>query len=89
MTNVLAIGSTNGVHALDEVSSNPHSLVGRRAEEGLGHLPQKIDKRSIIERLKAFQTMTFVGTTNLADVEKWLILIEKCFGVIDCPKEKR
>ncbi|KAA0031989.1 putative Retrotransposon protein [Cucumis melo var. makuwa] len=55
MTNVLAIGSTNGVHALDEVSSNPHSSMERRAEEGLGHLPQKIDKRSIIERLKAFQ----------------------------------
>lgn len=36
------------------------------------HLPQKIDERSSIERLKALGATTFVRTTNLADAEKWL-----------------
>lgn len=33
--------------------------------------------------------VTFAGTTNLADVEKWLSLIEKYFRVVYCPKERK
>ena len=33
--------------------------------------------------------MTFAGTTNSTDREKWLSLIEKCFGVMDCREERK
>ena len=33
--------------------------------------------------------MTFEGSTNPIDVEKWLSLVEKYFGVIECPKERK
>lgn len=44
------------------------------------HFFHKLDKRFSIERLKTPGAMTFAGTANLVDVEKWLNLIEKCFG---------
>lgn len=49
---------------------------------------QKLDKTLSIKRLKALGAMTFDGTTNLADAKKWLRLIKKCFGVMNCPKER-
>ena len=39
-----------------------------------------VDKRVSIERLKASRAMTFEGTTDLANVEKWLSLIEMFWG---------
>lgn len=31
--------------------------------------------------------MIFKRTTNPGDAEKWLSLVERCFKVIDCPKD--
>ncbi|KAA0067233.1 uncharacterized protein E6C27_scaffold418G00440 [Cucumis melo var. makuwa] len=64
---VLATGSVNRAQASDEVSSNPHFLVGRRTEENMSDHPPKS-----IDRLKALRATIFVGTTNPADAEKWL-----------------
>lgn len=59
-------------------------------EEGrANHLLRKIDKRFNIERSKALEANIFIGTIDLVDAEKWLSLIEKCFGVMDCFKAKR
>lgn len=44
-----------------------------------------LEKQFSIERLKAIGAMNFEGTANLANVEKWLSLVEKHFGVMDCP----
>ncbi|KAA0058873.1 uncharacterized protein E6C27_scaffold98G00360 [Cucumis melo var. makuwa] len=49
----------------------------------------KSGKQFSIERLKALRATTFKGTTNLADAEKWLNLVEKCFEVMKCPKERK
>ncbi|TYK21573.1 uncharacterized protein E5676_scaffold275G00720 [Cucumis melo var. makuwa] len=48
-----------------------------------------LDKRFSIERLKPLGATTFEGTTDPADVEKWLNLIEKCFGVMNYPEERK
>lgn len=68
---VPTIGSSNRAQTSDEISSNPHNLVGRIAEEGMfDRFPQKLDKRFNIERLKAFEAMTIARTTNPTNMEK-------------------
>lgn len=42
-----------------------------------------------IERLKALGAITFEGTTNPTDVEKWMSLSETYFKVMDCLEGKR
>ncbi|TYK29193.1 uncharacterized protein E5676_scaffold880G00030 [Cucumis melo var. makuwa] len=52
-TDVPATRSINRAQAFGEMSSNPHELVGRGAEEGMFDcFPQKLDKRFSIERNK-------------------------------------
>ncbi|KAA0062867.1 zf-CCHC domain-containing protein [Cucumis melo var. makuwa] len=40
----------------------------------------KSKKQFSIERLKALKATTFEWTTNPANVEKWLSMVEKCLG---------
>ena len=88
-TDVPVTGSANRAQACDEMSINLLDSVGRKAEKGMfDHFPQKLDNRYTIERLKALKAMTFTETTNPTDAEKWLSLIDKCFGVMD-GREKR
>lgn len=35
------------------------------------------------------EATTFAGTTNPTEAKKWLSLIEKCFGVMDCSEERK
>ena len=59
------------MQVFNEVSSNPHNSVGRRAKEGIhNRFLQRLDKRFGIERLKALGATTFVGTTNSTNAEK-------------------
>lgn len=89
-TDVPAIESINREQASNEISSNLYYLVGRRAGEGMNYrLPLKLDKRFGIKRLKALWVMTFTRTTNQGNMKKWLILIKKYFGVMDCPGERK
>lgn len=50
--------------------------------------PSTVDKRFGIKRLKALGARTFEGTTNLADAEKWLSLIEM-FLLDGVPRRKK
>ena len=96
---VQATGSANRVQGSDEMSSNLHNTTGKNVKESMfNHFSQRVvnhlmpinsnvDKRFNIKKLKALGAMTFKGTTDSADVEKWLSLIEKCFGVMDCSEE--
>ncbi|KAA0035024.1 hypothetical protein E5676_scaffold155G00590 [Cucumis melo var. makuwa] len=80
------------------MSSNPHDPIGQNAEESMFYrfsqrlvahfTPYAVNKRFGIERLKALGATTFEGTTNPANVEKWLSLIEKYFGVMKCSVER-
>lgn len=53
------------------------------------HFSQKLDKRFSIEKLKVLGATTFRETTNPTDAKKWLSLIEKCIGVMDCLEERK
>lgn len=62
----------------------------KRVEKGMfDRFPQKLDKRFSIERLKVLGEMTFAGTSNPIDAEKWLSLVEKCFRMMDYLKERK
>lgn len=63
--------SVNRAQASHEMSSNPHELRERSTKESLfERFSLKLDKRFNIERLKVLGATTFVGTINLANVEK-------------------
>ncbi|KAA0035225.1 DNA/RNA polymerases superfamily protein [Cucumis melo var. makuwa] len=83
----------------DAESSRPH-VEGNMEEQLLDRLAQRLisgirsaqsdpEKKYGIERLKALGATTFVGTTNPADAEAWLTLIEKCFRVTRCPEDRK
>ncbi|TYK27287.1 uncharacterized protein E5676_scaffold244G00580 [Cucumis melo var. makuwa] len=42
-----------------------------------------------IERLKKLGATVFEGSTDPADVENLLNMLEKCFDVMNCPKERK
>ncbi|TYK29666.1 uncharacterized protein E5676_scaffold64G00090 [Cucumis melo var. makuwa] len=42
-----------------------------------------------IERLKKLGAIVFQGSTDPADAEGWLNMLEKCFDVMNCPKERK
>ncbi|XP_050941530.1 uncharacterized protein LOC127149710 [Cucumis melo] len=77
------------------------AAMGRNVEEQLlDRLAQRLilgiwstqsdpEKKYGIERLKALGATTFAGTTNPADAEAWLTLIEKCFRVTRCPEDRK
>lgn len=47
--------------------------------ESLGIVQVKSDKKQNIERLKSLDASVFEGSTDPADAEAWLNLLEKCF----------
>ena len=55
--------------------------------EGVGASDPK--KTNEIERLKKLVATVSEGSTNLADVKVWLSMLEKCFDVMSCPKERK
>lgn len=58
--------------------------------ETLGSTLKDIKMKYGIERPKALSvTMLFEGLTDAVDVEAWLSLIEKCFKVMGCLKERQ
>ncbi|KAA0054080.1 hypothetical protein E6C27_scaffold1371G00020 [Cucumis melo var. makuwa] len=99
--NVQSIGSANRAQGLDEMSSNPHSTIVQNVEESMfnrfaqrvaDHLipiKSNVEKRLTIERIKALGATAFEGTIGPTNVKKWLSLAEKCFQVMDCPKERK
>ncbi|XP_016901385.1 uncharacterized protein LOC107991239 [Cucumis melo] len=42
-----------------------------------------------IERLKKLRATVFEGSTDPADAEVWLNMLEKCFDVMSCPQERK
>uniref|UniRef100_A0A9I9ELL1 CCHC-type domain-containing protein n=1 Tax=Cucumis melo TaxID=3656 RepID=A0A9I9ELL1_CUCME len=42
-----------------------------------------------IDRFKKLGVTVFEGSTNPADVEVWLNMLEKCFDVMSCPQERK
>lgn len=100
-TGVPVTRSANRAQDYDEMSSNGHYIIGHNIEENMFDrfaqrlayhfmaTPSIVYKRFSIERLKALGVMTFKGTINQTDVEKWLSLIEKYFGVMECLEEKK
>lgn len=52
-------------------------------------LTRESEKKLSIESLKALRATIFKGTTNPTDAKKWLSLIVKCFGVMECHEERK
>ncbi|TYK30559.1 Transposon Ty3-G Gag-Pol polyprotein [Cucumis melo var. makuwa] len=51
--------------------------------------PSDPEKAYGIERLKKFGATVFEGSTDSADAENWLNMLEKCFDVMNCPEERK
>ncbi|KAA0062255.1 putative Retrotransposon protein [Cucumis melo var. makuwa] len=51
--------------------------------------PRDPEKAYRIERLKKLGATVFEGSTDSADAENWLNMLEKCFDVMNCPKERK
>ncbi|KAA0049997.1 uncharacterized protein E6C27_scaffold13G001760 [Cucumis melo var. makuwa] len=51
--------------------------------------PSDPEKAYGIERLKKLGATVFEGSTDPADAENWLNMLEKCFDVMNCPKERK
>ncbi|TYJ96613.1 Retrotransposable element Tf2 [Cucumis melo var. makuwa] len=51
--------------------------------------PSDPEKAYRIERLKKLGATMFEGSTDPADVENWLNMLEKCFDVMNCPEEQK
>ncbi|KAA0035073.1 uncharacterized protein E6C27_scaffold57G001380 [Cucumis melo var. makuwa] len=51
--------------------------------------PSDPEKAYGIERLKKLGATVFEGSTDLADAENWLNMLEKCFDVMNCPEERK
>ncbi|TYJ98398.1 uncharacterized protein E5676_scaffold232G001490 [Cucumis melo var. makuwa] len=50
--------------------------------------PSDPEKAYRIERLKKLGATVFEGSTDPADAENWLNMLEKCFDVMNCPEER-
>lgn len=55
--------------------------------ESLGPVQVKFRKNHNIERLKSLGVTVFEGSTNPANAEAWLNMLEKSYEVMDCLKE--
>ncbi|KAA0039561.1 hypothetical protein E5676_scaffold775G00680 [Cucumis melo var. makuwa] len=98
---VPATESANKVQESNEISNNPYDPIKQNTEKSMfdrfgqrlvDHFmptPFIVDKRFNIERLRALGATTFEETKNLADTKKWLNLIEKYFGVMEWPEERK
>ncbi|KAA0059550.1 reverse transcriptase [Cucumis melo var. makuwa] len=51
--------------------------------------PSDPEKAYGIERLKKLGATLFEGSTDQADAENWLNMLEKCFDVMNCPEERK
>ncbi|TYK01051.1 Ubiquitin carboxyl-terminal hydrolase 12 [Cucumis melo var. makuwa] len=51
--------------------------------------PSDPEKAYGIERLKKLGATVFEGSTDPADAENWLNMLEKFFDVMNCPKERK
>ena len=51
--------------------------------------PSDPEKAYEIERLKKLGATVFEGSTDPADAENWLNMLEKCFNVMNCPEERK
>uniref|UniRef100_A0A9I9E6Y8 Retrotransposon gag domain-containing protein n=1 Tax=Cucumis melo TaxID=3656 RepID=A0A9I9E6Y8_CUCME len=51
--------------------------------------PSDLEKAYGIEQLKKLGATVFEGSTNPADAENWLNMLEKCFDVMNCPEERK
>ncbi|TYK11725.1 uncharacterized protein E5676_scaffold304G00370 [Cucumis melo var. makuwa] len=51
--------------------------------------PSDPEKMYGIERLKKLGATVFEGSTDLADADAWLNMLEKCFDVMSCPQERK
>ncbi|KAA0039551.1 putative Retrotransposon protein [Cucumis melo var. makuwa] len=51
--------------------------------------PSDQEKAYEIERLKKLGDTLFEGSTDPADAENWLNMLEKCFDVMNCPEERK
>ncbi|TYK02477.1 uncharacterized protein E5676_scaffold1738G001060 [Cucumis melo var. makuwa] len=90
-------GPTQG-HSVSE-SSTPRVQVGARKErfakttQEIGR-PKRVEpsdpkKAYGIKWLKKLGATVFEGSTDPADIEDWLNMLEKCFDVMNCPKERK
>ena len=80
-----------GAHLVnqDAMREMKENLFDRVAQRMLDALASNSEKKFNIERLKALRATHFEGTTNRADVKRWLSLVEKCLRVMECHEEKR
>ncbi|KAA0037768.1 reverse transcriptase [Cucumis melo var. makuwa] len=64
-----------------------------RTTQEIGRLdrgePSDPEKAYGIEQLKKLGATVFEGSTDPADAENWLNMLEKCFDVINCPGERK
>uniref|UniRef100_A0A9I9E5N6 Retrotransposon gag domain-containing protein n=1 Tax=Cucumis melo TaxID=3656 RepID=A0A9I9E5N6_CUCME len=51
--------------------------------------PSDPEKAYGIKRLKKLGATVFEGSTDPADAENWLNMLEKCFDVMNCPVERK
>ncbi|KAA0051688.1 DNA/RNA polymerases superfamily protein [Cucumis melo var. makuwa] len=51
--------------------------------------PSDLENAYGIERLKKLGATVFEGSTDPADAENWLNMLEKCFDVMNCPEERK
>ncbi|KAA0059542.1 uncharacterized protein E5676_scaffold1193G00460 [Cucumis melo var. makuwa] len=51
--------------------------------------PSDSEKAYGMERLKKLRATVFEGSTDPADAENWLNMLEKCFDMMNCPKERK
>ncbi|KAA0053247.1 DNA/RNA polymerases superfamily protein [Cucumis melo var. makuwa] len=79
------------------------SILGVRGEAGneqfarttqeIGRLdrvePSDPEKAYGIERVNKLGATVFEGSTDPADAENWLNMLEKCFDVMNCPEERK
>ncbi|KAA0054739.1 uncharacterized protein E6C27_scaffold437G00090 [Cucumis melo var. makuwa] len=65
------------------------NVQARRERKKLLFAKTNLEGQFSIERLKALGATTYEGIADPANVEKWLRLVNKCFGVISCPKARK
>ncbi|KGN61535.1 hypothetical protein Csa_006696 [Cucumis sativus] len=65
------------------------ALYDRFAQRLINALAQQLKKNFGIERVKALGATEFNGIENHEEAEKWIRTLEKCFRVMQCPKERR
>ncbi|XP_038895853.1 uncharacterized protein LOC120084022 [Benincasa hispida] len=77
-----------GQEMMSEGESSAPRIVQRLAAS-VGSVRANPEKKYGIERFKALEAVTFKGTTNSAEAELWLDVVEKCFNVMSCPEDRK